>query len=359
MDGQPKQRLISPPPPPTVAPPSPKATGENGNVWLRIKFRTVCEICVSMPLIGLVACFIVSMIFQFEHIQETACKVYNVIPSISAVTGISPGRYLWRVVIAFHIGPRILIAAVYYNFLMSFVPLVASAASKASKASATVSQASNSTSSAASKATTATTAGASTATGPSSEAEWLTKLLKCCYYLQLSEVLGLCVISFVHNREHYPTHEKGFLLYLTSSHFSFLIILRVYHMIWPYLNEEQRWSYYKKLFIFVFSLLCMTSMGYFYYRHIKHCDSFAFSIFAFAEYFVAAANMGYYWTLVNDLPDEEIVVKKPAPPINSLLGNNGNNPNKELFPNQEIPQGMTQNGHPVITAADVAVKKDL
>jgi len=356
MDGQPKQRLISPPPPPTVAPPSPKATGENGNVWLRIQFRTVCEICVSMPLIGLVACFIVSMIFQFEHIQETACKVYNVIPSISAVTGISPGRYLWRVVIAFHIGPRILIAAVYYNFLMSFVPLVASAASKAS---ATVSQASNSTSSAASTATTATTAGASTATGPSSEAEWLTKLLKCCYYLQLSEVLGLCVISFVHNREHYPTHEKGFLLYLTSSHFSFLIILRVYHMIWPYLNEEQRWSYYKKLFIFVFSLLCMTSMGYFYYRHIKHCDSFAFSIFAFAEYFVAAANMGYYWTLVNDLPDEEIVVKKPAPPINSLLGNNGNNPNKELFPNQEIPQGMTQNGHPVITAADVAVKKDL
>ena len=81
------------------------------------------------------------------------------IPSISAVTGISPGRYLWRVVIAFHIGkkiiffifsesyrysdfliflgPRILIAAVYYNFLMSFVPLVAS------KASTTVSQVRN------------------------------------------------------------------------------------------------------------------------------------------------------------------------------------------------------------------------
>lgn len=348
IDVQPK--LISPPPP-TMAPPSPKDTEKNGNVWLRIQFRTICEICVSMPLIGLVACFIVSMIFQFEHIQETACKVYNVIPSISAVTGISPGRYLWRVVIAFHIGPRILIAAVYYNFLMSFVPLVASTASKAS----TISKAS-----AASTATTSTVAGSTaSATVTSSEAEWLTKLLKCCYYLQLSEVLGLCVISFVHNREHYPTHEKGFLLYLTSSHLSFLIILRIYHMIWPFLNEGQRWSYYKKLFIFVFSLVCMTSMGYFYYRHIKHCDNFAFSIFAFAEYFVAAANMGYYWTLVNDLPDEEIVVKKPAPPINSLIGNNGNNPNKESFPNQEIPQGMTQNGHPVITAADIAVKKDL
>ena len=54
------------------------------------------------------------------------------IPSISAVTGISPGRYLWRVVIAFHIGPRILIAAVYYNFLMSFVPLLAASESVSS-----------------------------------------------------------------------------------------------------------------------------------------------------------------------------------------------------------------------------------
>lgn len=38
----------------------------------------------------------------------------------------------------------------------------------------------------------------------------------------------------------------------------------------------------------------------------------AFSIFAFAEYFVATANMGYYWTLVSDLPNEEIVVKQPS-----------------------------------------------
>ena len=49
----------------------------------------------------------------------------------------------------------------------------------------------------------------------------------------------------------------------------------------------------------------------------------AFSTFAFAEYFVAAANMGYYWTLVGDLPDEEIIVKKPC--HSPLL--NGHHPN--------------------------------
>ena len=118
-------------------------------------------------------------------------QVYNVVPSISAVTGISPGRYLWRVVIAFHIGPRILIAAVYYNFLMSFVPFLASAS--AASASATTS-----TASVASKA-----ADEAAIVQQPDKAEWLTKLLKCCYYLQVSEVVGLCAISFVHNREHY------------------------------------------------------------------------------------------------------------------------------------------------------------
>lgn len=42
--------------------------------------------------------------------------MYNVIPSISAITGVSPQRYLWRVSIALHIGPRFIIAFVYKNY---------------------------------------------------------------------------------------------------------------------------------------------------------------------------------------------------------------------------------------------------
>jgi len=139
-----------------------KSTAPSSDVWFCMKFRTLAEICLMMPLLGLVACLIVALLFQFEHIQETACKVYNVVPSISAVTGISPGRYLWRVVIAFHLGPRLLIVVVYYNFLTSFLPLLIK-----------------------------------------EKEEWCAKLLKCCYYLQICEVGGLCAISFVHNREHY------------------------------------------------------------------------------------------------------------------------------------------------------------
>ena len=51
--------------------------------------------------------------------------MFNVVPSISAVTGISPGRYLWRVVIAFHLGPRLLIVSTYYHFLLTFLETAA------------------------------------------------------------------------------------------------------------------------------------------------------------------------------------------------------------------------------------------
>ena len=64
-------------------------------------------------------------------------------------------------------GPRLLIVVVYYNFLTSFLPLLVK-----------------------------------------EKAEWCAKLLKCCYYLQICEVGGLCAISFVHNREHYRKQES-------------------------------------------------------------------------------------------------------------------------------------------------------
>jgi len=48
-------------------------------------------------------------------------QVYNIIPSISSITGISPQRYLWRIVIALHISPRLIIAFVHKNYLKNHV----------------------------------------------------------------------------------------------------------------------------------------------------------------------------------------------------------------------------------------------
>jgi len=242
--------------------------------WYRLSFRKVCEFCLAMPLIGLLLCFVIACLFQFGDIQETACRVRNFIPSLSAVTGISPGRYLWRVCIAFHLGPRLLIVLTYYHFLMAFAKKLKS----------------------------------------SQAAERLTKLLGYCFYLQIMEIIGLCLISFVHNREHYPTHQKGFIIYLGSSHLSYFLTLRIYDVIWPLLNENLIWSYRRKVAIFLASFAFLFIMVYYYYRHFIHCDQFAFSKFATAEYFVAVTNMAFYWTLTHDLSTEEVVVIRPPTP---------------------------------------------
>ena len=70
------------------------------------------------------------------------------------------------------------------------------------------------------------------------------------------------------------THQKGFILYLGSSHLTFFLTLKIYDVIWPLLNEQQMWSYRRKVAIFFFSVASLLIMVYFYYRHFIHCDAF-------------------------------------------------------------------------------------
>ena len=116
---------------------------------------------------------LVAHVQKLIQIKTFVLQVQNFVPSISAVTGISPGRYLWRMAIAFHMGPRLLIVASYYHFLLSFAARL-----------------------------------------PKEDAGNLAKLLHWCFYLQIVEIVGLCGISFVHNREHYRKHFLIFDIYM-------------------------------------------------------------------------------------------------------------------------------------------------
>ena len=108
--------------------------------YVRFNFSQLCRFTVSLPLIGIVICFVSANIFQQNDIHETHCRVkspqqinlfgclthsvtllqvYNVIPSISSITGISPQRYIWRIVIALHVGPRFLTSLVYHRFYLN------------------------------------------------------------------------------------------------------------------------------------------------------------------------------------------------------------------------------------------------
>lgn len=88
--------------------------------------------------------------------------MYNIIPSISAITGVSPQRYLWRICVAFHIGPRVVIAHLYFAHYLSLITQ-----------------------------------------RPQSERPRLLKHLRFCYWLSIIEIGTLCGVTYVSNRENY------------------------------------------------------------------------------------------------------------------------------------------------------------
>lgn len=132
-------------------------------IHLMVGFREICMVTAALPVVALFVCFITSYVFQPDEIHETHCRVYNVIPSISAITGISPQRYLWRICIALHIGPRFAIAVVYRNYYRALL-------------------------------------------GDLTDQKLIKKggcLIEMVYWLNLIEISSLCGVTYVSNRENY------------------------------------------------------------------------------------------------------------------------------------------------------------
>ena len=71
-------------------------------------FSIFCITLSQLAKMGAVVVIITAFLFNSQ--------VYNVVPSISAITGVSPQRYIWRICIAFHLGPRLLIGCLYYRY---------------------------------------------------------------------------------------------------------------------------------------------------------------------------------------------------------------------------------------------------
>lgn len=251
-----------------------KSQPENLAVHLIISFRDICVFTLVLPLGTLFVCFVSAYVFQPEEIHETHCRVYNVIPSISAITGVSPQRYLWRISIALHIGPRIIIAFVYKNFYRLLI--------KELNDLLNVKKASS--------------------------------LLKIVHWLNIVEISALCCVTYVSNKENYPLHEKVFILFMVAS-LSYMLatlkLLKVLQPNGPQTPEEETSLRYKKAF-FALSIASTIGLILFFLKHRFLCHDLAFSWFALCEYIVASANMGFHCTTMLDFPTEDFLIAKNA-----------------------------------------------
>ncbi|EFN61661.1 Post-GPI attachment to proteins factor 2-like [Camponotus floridanus] len=238
------------------------------SIYLALSFRKLCLVTVGLPLVSLLFCFVTAYIFQQDDIHETHCRVYNILPSISAITGVSPQRYLWRISIALHIGPRLIIASVYHSYYYNILKNIEDVPLKIMGS----------------------------------------RLLNLCYWLNIAEVAALCGVTYISNRENYSVHEKIFIVFMISSLTYMLIAVRLGRLVTPNAQSLQ----YKQM-LFMTSLVSTIGLIIFFLKHRLLCHDLAFSWFSLCEYVIAFANMGFHITVVLDFPKDQLVVGHDLP----------------------------------------------
>ncbi|XP_075972190.1 post-GPI attachment to proteins factor 2-like [Anticarsia gemmatalis] len=232
--------------------------------------REICLTALWLPLGALVFCYVTASIFQADDIHETHCRVYNVVPSISAITGISPQRYIWRICIAFHLGPRLLIGSIYYNYHK-----VRTAHIVEEKARALA-----------------------------------TKLGEACYWLNFIELSALTGVTYISNRENYFIHEKIFIVFMVAALCHMLCRARVgciaSDVVEPVRTNKLVWT------LFYVAIAATVGLIIFFLRHRLLCRPLAFTWFSVCEYILATANMAFHAIVVRDLPLHELQVVCPT-----------------------------------------------
>ncbi|XP_034945102.1 post-GPI attachment to proteins factor 2-like [Chelonus insularis] len=239
-----------------------------GSIHLAISFRKLCIATACLPLVTLLICFVTAYIFQQDDIHETHCRVYNVLPSISAITGVSPQRYLWRITIALHIGPRLVIATVYHSYYRNILLALEHLPAKILGC----------------------------------------RLLNLCFWLNLVEIAALCGVTYISNRENYYAHEKIFIIFMVSSLTYMLAAVKLGRLVTP--NAQS--LHYKEI-LFTTSLVSTVGLIIFFLKHRLLCHDLAFSWFSLCEYIIASANMGFHVTVILDFPKEQLIVGHGLP----------------------------------------------
>ncbi|KAL8580217.1 hypothetical protein ACOMHN_039998 [Nucella lapillus] len=240
-------------------------------VLLRIRFGLFAISTVSLPAVSLAICFITSFIFRFNDVNETMCEVKNFIPSISAVTGIIPQTYVWRIGIALHSAPRFAVGVIHYHHYLQRVSFVRE-----------------------------------------SRRGVFRKLVSLNFWLNTIENASLVGVTYISNRENYPVHEKIFVVFMVTSLCYMLCNTVCFKMCrGPTMSKDEETSYFWKKMMFISIMSATAGLIYFFIKHRFYCQPGAFSYFSLCEYIIAYTNMGYHITAYLDFKDKEWLVATP------------------------------------------------
>lgn len=254
---------------------------------IKVPFAQFALVTVSLPSISLLFCFLSGILFQFFDVNETVCNVTNFIPSISAVTGITPQRYVWRICIALHCTPRFAVAFMYYNLYKGYLQNI-----------------------------------------QKQHQGLFLALIKVNFWLNIMENSSLIGVTYISNRENYPIHEKIFIIFMVTSLCYMLLNTIIFKWTRDKTTEEDEKSFKWKVVMFSSIMVATAGLLFFFVRHRFFCEPLAFSWFSLCEYVIACTNVGYHVTAAYDFKNvtfyavSRLAYTTPTASINGVLVNN-------------------------------------
>ncbi|GFG39293.1 hypothetical protein Cfor_02218, partial [Coptotermes formosanus] len=187
--------------------------------------------------------------------------VRNFLPSISsAIGGFSPQRHVWRIAIAIHAGPRLLVARMYYRYYQGILY------------------------------------------------QWIHFMAAIACWLNVIENVALIGLTFISSAENHVVHERCFVTFMVTSELYMILtcyLLRSMRRSPPD-NIEAR-SLRIKYQLLAVNLISFAMAVYFFIRHNSYCEPGVYSIFAVCEYFVVLTNMAFHMTAFWDFHGRELL----------------------------------------------------
>ncbi|XP_016314578.1 post-GPI attachment to proteins factor 2-like [Sinocyclocheilus anshuiensis] len=225
---------------------------------IRLPFTRLAVITVCLPLLGLIACIVLALLYHYNDATYTHCQVPNYLPSISAAISLTPERYIWRFSIGLHSAPRFLVAAAYLSFYR----------------------------------------------GRFSKRLMEQLLSGLTFLLALSENVGLLLLTYVSSNETYT----GFVCFGGSG---CCALTEPRPTCLPHITLQKRtddiemMSYRQKFRLFLFNGFFCLLAAYFYKRHNTYCETGIYTLFALCEYLVVLSNMAFHMTAYWDFGGSE------------------------------------------------------
>ncbi|KAI1721493.1 frag1/DRAM/Sfk1 family domain-containing protein [Ditylenchus destructor] len=225
---------------------------------LTVPFKSFVYIVSGLPFSALVLCIALSITLHWDESTRTHCGVPNYLPSVSAaVASYSPERYIWRLLVSIHGGPRIVLAFAFKNFLISS-PLI-----------------------------------------PFPSIGWFHWPCYVACFFHLAEIIFLLLLTIL--------HKTSFIGFIVCG------LIHMFLSTWLFDHSGRRKTTSLGEKSFQYKVLCCTGSSislflalYFFYRHNRYCEPGVYTIFALCEYAVVIFNILFHSTLYYDFHSRSV-----------------------------------------------------